>query len=88
MSAETSIPPLKLRRVLLFLSVVAIGAIATAVSGIADREKSRLEVAAWTNEQAVANVRLVQPERGSTEDDLVLPGNVSAYYSGTLFARA
>jgi len=33
-------------------------------------------------------VRLVQPERGSTEDDLVLPGNVSAYYSGTLFARA
>jgi membrane fusion protein, multidrug efflux system len=88
MSAETSIPPLNLRRVLLFLSVVAIGAIATAVSGIADREKSRLEVAAWTNEQAVANVRLVQPERGSTEDDLVLPGNVSAYYSGTLFARA
>src|SRR5271168_5255208 len=88
MSAETSIPPLKLRRVLLFLSVVAIGAIATAVSGIADREKSRLEVAAWTNEQAVANVRLVQPERGSAEEDLVLPGNVSAYYSGTLFARA
>ena len=88
MSAETSIPPLKLRRVLLFLGVVAIGAIATAVSGIADREKSRLEVAAWTNEQAVANVRLVQPERGSTEEDLVLPGNVSAYYSGTLFARA
>src|SRR5277367_2464008 len=88
MSAETSIPPLKLRRVLLFLSVVAIGAIATAVSGIADREKSRLEVAAWTNEQAVANVRLVQPERSSTEEDLVLPGNVSAYYSGTLFARA
>src|SRR3984957_4441869 len=88
MSAETSIPPLKLRRVLLFLSVVAIGAIATAVSGIADREKSKLEVAAWTSEQAVANVRLVQPERGSTEDDLVLPGNVSAYYSGTLFARA
>ena len=33
-------------------------------------------------------MRLVQPERGSTEDDLVLPGNVSAYYSGTLFARA
>src|SRR5271156_2502694 len=88
MSAETSIPPLKLRRVLLFLSVVAIGAIATAVSGIADREKSSLEVAAWTNEQAVANVRLVQPERGSAEEDLVLPGNVSAYYSGTLFARA
>jgi RND family efflux transporter MFP subunit len=88
MSAETSIPPLKLRRVLLFLGVVAIGAIATAVSGIADREKSRLEVAAWTNEQAVANVHLVQPERGSTEEDLVLPGNVNAYYNGTLFARA
>jgi membrane fusion protein, multidrug efflux system len=88
MSAETSVPPLKLRRVLLFLGVVAIGAIATAVSGIADREKSKQEVASWTDEQAIATVRLVQPERGSSEEDLVLPGNVSAYYSGTLFARA
>jgi membrane fusion protein, multidrug efflux system len=88
MPAKTSVPTLRLRRVLLFLGVVAIGAITTAVSGIADREKSKQDVTAWTNEQAIATVRLVQPERGSTEEDLVLPGNVNAFYTGTLFARA
>ncbi len=34
------------------------------ISGIADRARSKQEVAAWTNEQAVPTVRLVQPERG------------------------
>jgi len=91
MSAETpnrpSKPP-RLRRVLLVLSAVAAVAIASAVFGIVDRAKSTQEVADWTNEQAIATVRLIQPERGSTQDELVLPGNVNAFYNGTLFARA
>ena len=76
------------RRVLLLLCAVAIGAIVLAVSGVADRAKSRQEVAAWTNEQAIPTVRLVQPARGPGEQELVLPGNVAAFYSGSLFARA
>src|ERR1700678_108542 len=88
MSSETSIRPSKPRRVLLLLGAVAIVAIAAAASGIVDRARSKQEVADWTNQQAVATVRLVQPERGSIEEDLVLPGNVNAYYTGTLFARA
>ena len=88
MSSETPIRSAKPRRILFLLSAVAIGAIVTAASGITDRARSKQEVADWTDQQAVPTVRLVQPERSSAEEDLVLPGNVNAYYAGTLFARA
>src|ERR1700686_597753 len=88
MSSEAPIRSPKSRRVLLLLSAVAIGAIGPAASGVMDRARSRQEVAAWTNEQAIPTVRLVQAERGPAQQDLVLPGNVSAFYTGTLFARA
>jgi membrane fusion protein (multidrug efflux system) len=78
----------KPRRVLMFLSAVAIGGVLVAFSGLTDRARSRQEVMNWTNEQAVPSVRLVQPERVAIEQGLTLPGNVSAFYSGSLFARA
>src|SRR5271156_1923526 len=88
MSTEPSNRPSKPRRMLLLLGTVAVVAICAGASGIVDRAKSKQEVADWTNQQAVATVRLIQPERGSNQEDLVLPGNVNAYYTGTLFARA
>lgn len=88
MSTETAIRTPRPRRVLLLLGAVAIGTISLAVFGVVDRAKSRQEVAAWTNDQAVPTVRLVQPERGPAESQLVLPGNVAAFNSGSLFARA
>src|SRR5271156_3411066 len=88
MSSETPIRPLRLRRVLVFVAAVAIGAIALAVSRVSDRARSRQEVANWTNEQAVPTVRLVRPERGPGEQELVLPGNVAAFATGSLFAPA
>src|SRR5271169_5780316 len=91
MSSESPTTPPKTpktRRVLLFISVFAIGAVGLAVSGIMDRDKSRQEVAAWTNAQAVPTVHLVRPERGPEQQDLVLPGNVAAFNTGSLFARA
>ena len=81
-------PPPKARRFLLFVSVLAIGAVGLAVSGIMDRARSKQEVADWTNAQTVPTVRVVRPERAAEEQDLVLPGNVAAYISGSLFARA
>src|SRR5271154_2323326 len=88
MSSQFPIRSPKPLRVLLFLGVFAVGAIGLAVSGITDRAKSRQEVAAWTNEQAVPTVHLVSPERGPDHQDLVLPGNVAAFTTGSLFARA
>ena len=78
----------KPRRVALLLCAVAIGAIVLVASGVMDRAKSRQEVTTWTNDQAIQTVRLVQPARGPGEQQLVLPGNVAAFYSGSLFARA
>jgi membrane fusion protein (multidrug efflux system) len=87
MSSET-VPPPKPRGLLLLLSIVGIGAISLAVFGIADRAKSTQQIKAWTDEQAIPSVRLVQPERGPVEEQLVLPGNINAFYTGSLFARA
>ena len=73
---------------MLFVIVLGIGAIGLAVSGIMDRARSKQEVAAWTNAQTVPTVRVVRPERGSGEQELILPGNVAAFITGSLYARA
>jgi membrane fusion protein (multidrug efflux system) len=76
------------RRILFLLGFVAVCAIALASFGIVDRARSKQEVKAWTDEQAISTVRLVQPEPGALEQLLLLPGNVSAFNISSLFARA
>ena len=88
MSTETPIRPPKSRHVLLLIGVVAVAAVAVAASGIAERAATKQQVANWTDQQAIATVRLIQPEPSAAEDELVLPGNVNAFYNGSLFARA
>ena len=88
MSSESSVTPPKTHRVLIFVIILGIGAIGLAVSGIMDRARSKQEVAAWTNAQTVPTVRVVRPERGSGEQELILPGNVAAFITGSLYARA
>jgi membrane fusion protein (multidrug efflux system) len=89
--AESSVPPVKspkTGRVLLVICALAVGAAGLAFFGITDRAKSRQEVTTWTDAQTVPTVRIVRPEHGPTEQDLVLPGNVAAFNTGSLFARA
>ncbi|HKN28415.1 MAG TPA: hypothetical protein VJY34_11240 [Roseiarcus sp.] len=88
MTFQFPVRPPNPRRVLLLISACAICSVGLAISGLMDRARSRQEVADWTNEQVVPTVRLVRPERGPGEQDLVLPGNVSAFTTGSLFARA
>ena len=88
MSSDSPATPPKKRRVPIVVSVLAIGAVGLAVSGIMDRARSKQEVAAWTNAQTIPTVRVVRPERGSADQDLVLPGNVAAFVTGSLYARA
>jgi membrane fusion protein (multidrug efflux system) len=78
----------KTGRVLLVVGILAIGAAGLAFFGITNRAKSRQEVATWTDAQTVPTVRVVRPEHGPTEQELVLPGNVAAFNTGSLFARA
>jgi membrane fusion protein, multidrug efflux system len=88
MSSEPSARPVKPRRILFLLGFVAVCAIALAAFGILDRARSKQEVKAWTDEQAAPTVRLVQAEPGPSEQPLLLPGNVAAFNSSPLFARA
>jgi membrane fusion protein, multidrug efflux system len=89
MSSELSARrPARPRRILLFLAFVAVGALSLAGFGVLDRARSKQEVKAWTDEQAVPTVRLVQAEAGPLEQSLLLPGSVSAFNSSSLFARA
>ena len=73
--------PARPRRILFLLSFVAVCAIVLAAFGIFDRARGKQEVKAWTDEQAISTVRLVQAEPGPLEQPLLLPGNVSAFNS-------
>ncbi|MEJ0092263.1 MAG: efflux RND transporter periplasmic adaptor subunit [Methylocella sp.] len=72
----------------MILCVIGVGAIGLAASGIIDRARSTQELKTWTNSQAIPTVQVIQPERGPVEEQLILPGTVNAYYTGSLFARA
>jgi RND family efflux transporter MFP subunit len=76
------------RRVLFTGSVIAIAAAATAMTGISNRAKSVQEVARWTDEQSIPTVAVVTPTVAPGQDELVLPGNIEAFYTGSIFARA
>ena len=76
------------RRILLLVCGVAVGALALGVTGVSDRARSMQEVGDWTEAQAVPTVRVVQPQRGPAEEELRLPGTLSAFYTGSLYARA
>ena len=67
---------------------IMILAITAATLGISNRAKSVQEVARWTDKQAVPTVAVVTPKSVPSQDDLVLPGTIEAFYSGPIFARA
>ncbi len=82
------VKPVKPRRVLMLVLVLAAAAVIAAVDGISDRAKSRQELETWTNEQAILTVALTVPSHGPSEEDVVLPGTIAAFNRGTIYARA
>ncbi|SFK61472.1 efflux RND transporter periplasmic adaptor subunit [Methylocapsa palsarum] len=86
--SDLSVRPVQPYKAFLMLCVVAGGAVGVAMFGISDRARSKEEIEVWTNQQAIPAVRLVSPRPGASVGDLVLPGNVSAFYTGSLYARA
>lgn len=76
------------RRVLAMGIAIMILAITAATLGISNWAKSVQEVARWTDKQAVPTVAVVTPKSVPSQDDLVLPGTIEAFYSGPIFARA
>jgi RND family efflux transporter MFP subunit len=77
-------PPRNLRRIGL---VALAAAVVIAVFGILERRGHEVEVAQWTQEQAVPTVALITPQPGAVGESMVLPGTVQAWYETPIYAR-
>jgi RND family efflux transporter MFP subunit len=76
--------PVRVGRALLLLILTAV---AVAGTGVIGRRHDNESLARWTREQAIPTVSLVAPRRGGKTRELVLPGNVEAYYSAAIHAQ-
>jgi RND family efflux transporter MFP subunit len=76
--------PVKVGRAIL---VLAVAAIAVAYTGISGRRHDDEKLKQWTEEQAIPPVAVVTPKRGGEARELVLPGNVDAFYSAAIHSQ-
>src|SRR5271169_1047494 len=76
--------PVKAWRAVLLL---AVGAVAVAYTGISARRHDDEKLKQWTEEQAIPPVAVVTPQRGGETRELVLPGNVDAFYSAAIHSQ-
>jgi RND family efflux transporter MFP subunit len=78
------ISPRKLRRV----GIVAVAAaLLIAIAGITVREVDARAVAQWTLQQALPSVSVILPQRAAGGAQLVLPGNIEAWFEAPIYAR-
>jgi RND family efflux transporter MFP subunit len=70
------------------LSVGAVALVmAVAVDGILHRQSQEKAVAAWTDAAAIPTVSIVHPTKGAPEQQVVLPGDIHAWYEAPIYAR-
>src|SRR6202166_3827909 len=70
------------------LSVGAVAlVIAVAVEGVWHRQSQEKAVAAWTDAAAIPVVDLVHPTKGAPQQNVVLPGDIHAWYEAPIYAR-
>jgi hypothetical protein len=74
----------KAGRAILFLVVAAI---AIAVSGISGGRRGDERLNQWTQEQAIPPVAVVTRQRGGPTRELVLPGNVEAFFTASIHGQ-
>jgi RND family efflux transporter MFP subunit len=76
------------RKVLRVMSVGAVAlVIAVAVEGIWHRQSQEKAVAAWTETAAIPTVEIVHPTDGAPGQQVVLPGDIHAWYEAPVYAR-
>jgi RND family efflux transporter MFP subunit len=58
-----------------------------AIGGILLRRQQEGEVTKWTVEQAVPTVATIKPKQGVSGQQMVLPGDIEAWYEAPIYAR-
>jgi RND family efflux transporter MFP subunit len=74
----------RLRRIGL---IAAIAAAALAATGIGSRMLGEARLAARTEEEAIPTVAIITPGRGLKDQELVLPGDIQAWFEAPIHAR-
>jgi RND family efflux transporter MFP subunit len=62
-------------------------AAAFGIFGVWNRQESEAKLAQWTKAQAIPTVAVVKPARSTKSQELVLPGDIEAYYEAPIYAR-
>lgn len=76
------------RRLVIGGIAFAIVAAVIVVMGLRGRAKSEHELAERTVAQAIPTVEVILPQRGAAAGELVLPGDVQAFSTASIYARA
>jgi len=74
----------RLRTIGLVAAAVAIG---LAAIGVSTRFFAESSLAAKTEADAIPTVTVVQPQRGAKNQELVLPGDIKAFFEAPIYAR-
>jgi RND family efflux transporter MFP subunit len=61
--------------------------IAIVVAGVVPRLRAKAALRIETNSLAVPEVGVIQPKRGSTAQEIILPGNIQAFIDAPIYAR-
>src|ERR1700759_1243157 len=82
-------PPPRKRAWILSLVVVAglVGAVGLGVMGIWSRQQNEAKLVQWTKAQAIPTVAVVSLKSDAKNQELILPGDIEAYYEASIYAR-
>jgi RND family efflux transporter MFP subunit len=75
------------RRTLLIFGLPMVLLVALVVYGVVGRERSLAALSRVANQQAIASVQVISPQKGPATRPLVLPGTVRAWYEAPIFAQ-
>ena len=82
MSGEDSLRGMKR-----FLWILLIAAVILAIWGVVSRVRGREKIGQETSQEAIPVVRTAKPTASPASDELVLPGNVTAFIEAPIYAR-
>jgi RND family efflux transporter MFP subunit len=87
MTALSSPPPRRSRGAVIIVVLLLLAGVASALWGIAARERALTELSRETREMAVVTVAVTKPVRGTAGEEVSLPGNIQPFTDAAIFAR-
>jgi RND family efflux transporter MFP subunit len=87
MTAVSSPSPRRSRGAIVLVAVLILAGLASALWGIAARERALTDLSRETHEMAVVTVAVTRPAKGVASEEVSLPGNIQPFTDAAIFAR-